>query len=135
MRAAKIEPDLRLNLGKHLQFDWLCVSSMKTGSNALCVLCPSLYLTRITRRTTNVCLSSSRRIMCPYCKKRLTNNSFQKVEKRNKKKFNVQMSLTSNSVEKINTEMFRFVEKNEEIQRNGFLWSTPTCSLNMSKQF
>ena len=53
--------------------------------------------------------------MCPYCKKRLTNNSFQKVEKRNKKKFNVQMSLTSNSVEKINTEMFRFVEKNEEI--------------------
>ena len=45
------------------------------------------------------------------------------------------MSLTSNFVEKINKEMFRFVEKMKRSRETVFLWSTPTCSLNMSKQF
>ena len=46
------------------------------------------------------------------------------------------MSLTSNFVEKINKEMFRFVEKMKRSRETVFLWSTPpTRSLNMSKQF
>ena len=59
------------------------------------------------------------------------------MEKRIKKKIKiyVQMSLTSNFVEKINKEMFRFVEKMKRSRETVFLWSTPTCSLNMSKQF
>ena len=45
------------------------------------------------------------------------------------------MSLTSNFVEEINKEMLRFVEKMKRSRETVFLWSTPTRSLNMSKQF
>jgi len=69
-----------------LLFVWLCVSSIKTGTRRImrpdelpfvvrssrhiskespCVLCLSLFLRPITRRTTSVCPSSSRRIMRP----------------------------------------------------------------------
>ena len=44
MRAAKIGPDLRLNLGKHLFFDWLCVSSMKKGFKRIVRLVPVFIL-------------------------------------------------------------------------------------------
>ena len=88
MSVFKLEDALSVwtNLCKYLLFAWLCVSSIKTGTRRIilldelpfvvllerrkiirlhgyCVLCPSLYLRRITRRTTNVCPSSSRRIM------------------------------------------------------------------------
>ena len=78
------------NLGKHLLLDRLCVSSIKTGtrrimrldelSSAVCLsrqttndsssrrimrLVPVFILRRIMRPTTNVCPSSSRRIMRP----------------------------------------------------------------------
>ena len=50
--------------------------------------------------------------MCPYCKKGRLKIRFKKWKKEIKKiKINVQMSLTSSFVEKINKEMPRFVEK------------------------
>ena len=58
--------------------------------------------------------------MCPYCKNGLLIIRFKKWKKEIKKKINVQMSLTSNSVEKINTEMFRFVEKMKRSRETVF---------------
>ena len=66
-----------MNLGKHSLFVWFFVCSVKTGTRRIirlyeqqktvridgCVLCPSLHWRQVTRQKTNVCPSSSRRIM------------------------------------------------------------------------
>ena len=57
------------NLGKDLLFVWLCVSSIKTDTRRIMRLDELSSVARLERRTTNVCPSSSRRIMRPLVKK------------------------------------------------------------------
>ena len=52
-----------LNWGRKKQCVVQDVFRRKVCPNTWCILCPSLYLRRITRRTTNVCSSSSRWII------------------------------------------------------------------------
>ena len=54
---------VRTNLGKHLLFVWLSVSSMKTGTRRLMHLDELSFEIRLERRTTRDTCSSSRRIL------------------------------------------------------------------------
>ena len=90
----KVALSVWTNLGKHLQFVWLCISSIKTGTRRIKLLDELSFEIRLERRTTkgsssgrimrlvsvfilethnpdelqNVCPSSSRRIMHPQYK-------------------------------------------------------------------